>query len=112
MCAEHDGEWKIDRKVFAEVYGWDPGTEASDGEYYFDDFDELPHEKQEEIESLALLGSKVRNFMNLPDEVVKKAGLDPDEVSAENIGDFLTVLNDKLKWPFARIAERFSQSGL
>ena len=76
---------------------------------------ELPHEKQEEIESLALLGSKVRNFMNLPDEVAKKARLDPDEVSTEKTWRLPHGLERQLKWPFARIragGRRFSQSEL
>jgi hypothetical protein len=58
------------------------------------------------------VGAKAGYFMSLSSEAVEKAGLDPDEISIENIGASLTVLNDELKWPFARIAERLNQSGL
>ncbi len=58
------------------------------------------------------MGAKVGDFMSLPPQVMEEAGLDPDEISVENIGDFLTFLNDELKWPLTRIAERLKQSGL
>jgi hypothetical protein len=50
--------------------------------------------------------------MSLVPEAMENAELDSDGISAKNIGDFLAVLNDELKWPFAKIAERLIQSGL
>ena len=95
-----------------KAYGWGPDTETSDGEYYYDGFDSSSPEEQGEIESRALMGAKVGNFMSLLPQVVEEAGFYPYESSVENIGDFLTVLNDEMKWPLAKIAERLKQSGL
>jgi hypothetical protein len=47
LYAENGGEWRIEQEIFIRAYGWGPGTEPSDGEYYFDGFDSLSPEEQE-----------------------------------------------------------------